>query len=102
MAKFIKIDGVFHEAPGHAALWRHFGLSYASWLVLPRVLMHEMPDDWQARMAQLLAEVEREFPNQPDIDYSVSCSVGGKFVKIPDWVAYRYPDTDTINSWRAA
>lgn len=39
--------------PGYDALWGWFGLSRASFLVLPRVLMHEMPDDWQLRMAAL-------------------------------------------------
>lgn len=32
---------------GENALWLWFGLSRASWLTLPRVLMHEMPDEWR-------------------------------------------------------
>lgn len=58
---------------GYDALWNWFGLSRSSWLTLPRVLMHEMPDDWQRKMAKLLEEydeywdgdkcAEKGFPN---------------------------------------
>ncbi|MEA2935040.1 MAG: hypothetical protein QOD74_1686, partial [Variibacter sp.] len=35
---------------GWEALSRWFGLSRASFAVLPRVLMQQMPDEWQGRM----------------------------------------------------
>jgi len=41
---------------GYDKLWSWFGLSYASFLTLPRVMMHEMPDEWQGKMADLLEE----------------------------------------------
>lgn len=41
---------------GFERLWAWFGLSRASWLTLPRCMMHEMPDDWQAKMAALLEQ----------------------------------------------
>ena len=31
------------DAPGRNKLWQYFGLSYATWLTLPRVLLHAMP-----------------------------------------------------------
>lgn len=40
-------------------LW--FGLSYASFCVLPRVLMKEMPAGWQDRMAKLLWEFDQAY-----------------------------------------
>lgn len=70
-----------------------FGLSYASWLTLPRVLMHEMPEEWQDRMADLLDEYHEEFPNQPDLGTRVQVTTHGRLVKTPDWlVNYRHPD----------
>lgn len=37
------------EQTGKEKLWQWFSLSYAAWLTLPRVLMHEMPDEWQRK-----------------------------------------------------
>lgn len=42
-------------------LVRH-GLSYASWLTLPRVLMQAMPDEWQER-----AGVQRGVPQHAEL-----------------------------------
>lgn len=76
-----------HEAQsGYARLWGWFGLSRASFLTLPRVLMHEMPDDWQKRMAVLLEEYGETFPNQPDIGTRVQCLRGTKLAKFPEWI----------------
>lgn len=78
---------------GADALWEWFGLSYASWLTIPRVLMHEMPDKWQGKMAALLREYDEAFPNQPDIGTQVRVTtVKGKLIKTPEWlINYRYP-----------
>lgn len=88
------------DRPGHDALWQWFGLGRASWLTLPRVLMHEMPDEWQGRMAQLLSEMEAAFPHAPELDTMVSLRQAGKFKAAPDWLAYRHPDADTIARFR--
>ncbi len=37
-------------------LW--FGLSYAAFLVMPRVAMMQMPEDWQEKMAELLNQYD--------------------------------------------
>ena len=47
---------------GYEALWLWFGLSRSAFATLPRVLMHEMPDDWQADMARLLNQFDEVFP----------------------------------------
>lgn len=95
-------DGVWREPPGYAALWLWFGLSYAAWLTMPRVLMHEMPDDWQQRMADLLREYDDHW-NLPDCGItSVRLRRNGKFVPMPGWIAYRHPDKATINAFRAS
>jgi hypothetical protein len=86
---------------GHARLWGWFGLSRASFLTLPRVMMHAMPDEWQGRMAALLEEYDAAFPNQPDIGTTVRATRGGKIVPMPDvFTNYRRPDLGIIDSMR--
>ena len=87
---------------GFDELWLWFGLSRASWLTLPRVLMHAMPDEWQGKMAALLSEYDRTFPNQPDMGARVQVTtVGGKLTKTPDWLLeYRHPDNAKIDELR--
>lgn len=88
---------------GLDALWCWFGLSYASWLALPRVLMHEMPDEWQAKMAELLREFESEFHGASKLPSSKVMAVDerGKFARWPSEVLnYRRPDRDFIARMR--
>ncbi|MBQ0398077.1 hypothetical protein AB6H26_19995 [Providencia hangzhouensis] len=80
-------------------LWDWFGLSYASFLTVPRVLMHEMPAEWQDKMAALLHEYDETFDTSSVVD-SVSV-VGrdsdGKLAKLPDYILnYRHPDREEI------
>jgi hypothetical protein len=85
--------------PGYDALWGWFGLSYASFLTLPRVLMHEMHDEWQADMARLLHEYYAAFPNQPPVSTVVNIKRrrNNRFMKTPEWlVNYRHPDREMI------
>lgn len=87
------------EDDGYQRLWLWFGLSRASFLTLPRVLMHAMTDDWQGRMAALLEDYYKQFPAGAgvDCDAKVIASKNGRFVKWPDWVLnYRHPDRAAI------
>lgn len=90
------------KGDGYDTLWGWFGLSYASFLTLPRVLMHEMPDEWQSKMAALLDEYREVFPNQPDIGSRVQITnLSGKFIACPDWLKnYRHPDLEAIEQLR--
>jgi hypothetical protein len=83
---------------GHQRLWGWFGLSYASFLTLPRVLMHEIPDEWQSKMADLLYEYDDAFPNRNHLPSArVQATRDRKLVKWPGWLLrYRYPDRDEI------
>lgn len=86
---------------GHEALWAWFSLSYASWLTLPRVLMHEMPDEWQARMAGLLKEYDKAWNNLPALGTRVQVTKGSKLVPTPEWVKnYRHPIRSEIERLR--
>jgi hypothetical protein len=85
------------DQPGYNALWGWFGLSYATFLTLPRVLMHEMPDEWQGRMAKLLEEFTEEFPNTLAGQTQVRRTKGAW----PAWLLnYRHPDRSAIEQAR--
>jgi hypothetical protein len=90
------------STPGYDALWGWFGLSYSSYLVIPRVLLHEMPDEWQGKMAKLLQQYDEMFPNQPNIGTRVQITQNGKLIKTPDWlIKYRHPDYEAIKKLKA-
>jgi hypothetical protein len=90
------------DLPGEDALWTWFSLSYASWLTLPRVLMHAMPDEWQGKMAALLEEYDERFCTwKENLGTRVQVTNGGKIAKTPRWlVEYRHPDKSKIDSLR--
>lgn len=87
---------------GYDELWLWFSLSYASWLTLPRVLMHEMPDEWQMKMAMLLREWDETWIDTgTDATPIVSLKKGGKFIKVPEWIKnYRHPDKKMIEGFK--
>lgn len=90
------------DKEGYDALWLWFGLSRASWLTLPRALMHQMPDDWQGRMAALLREWDEAHRTE---DMPSPCVHGkapnGRYVRWPEWVTnYRHPNIVAINEHR--
>lgn len=89
--------------PGYDRLWAWFGLGRASFTVLPRVMMHDMPDDWQGRMAELLEQWCATWRNQPDISVYVQVRQGNRFIKAPDWLLnYRHPDRQQLAAMRGA
>lgn len=95
-------EGVWMSPPGHEALWNWFGLSRASWLAMPRVLMHEMPDEWQAKMAELLHEWDATWDTDDCPTPRVQAEVDGQLAKWPEWLLqYRHPDLDIIEAHRA-
>ena len=74
-----------------------FGLSYASWLTMPRVLMEAMPQEWQTKMANLLFEYDNAIKNPPDLGTRVQITKDGKLVKTPEWlINYRHPDREKV------
>lgn len=88
---------------GYQKLWEWFSLSYASFLVMPRVLMHAMPDEWQDKMTVLLDEYDNTFPNMPDIGTRVQATKRGKLIKWPSWVLnYRHPEYEEIQALRGS
>lgn len=85
------------DRPGYEKLWGWFGLSYASFLTLPRVFMHEMSDEWQSKMADLLEEFDETFDLTDLPSPSVSAKGGNRFTSWPGWLLnYRYPVCEEI------
>ncbi|MFT0676807.1 hypothetical protein [Pseudomonas aeruginosa] len=89
------------NTPGYDQLWGWFGLSRSAYAVLPRVMMHAMPDDWQARFAELMDEWDEHWPNQPDITAHVQIKQNNRFISTPPWLLnYRHPDHNQLNAMR--
>jgi hypothetical protein len=90
------------EGEGRSRLWGWFGLDRASFAVMPRVLMHAMPDDWQWKMAALLEEFEDTFPGLHDLpNATIVAKRGNKFTRWPSWLLnYRRPSPENIDAAR--
>ena len=83
------------------AVHNWFGLTYASYLTLPRSLMDAMPGDWQRRMVDCLEEMQDHYDSRrPEVNlrYTVHArDERGRFVKDP-LASYRRPDKALIES----
>lgn len=87
--------------PGYDALWQWFCLDRSSWLTMPRIMLHEMPDDWQAKMAELLHEWDDTWNSDNMPTPYVTARAGNKFTRWPDWLLnYRRPDMNEIKKLR--
>lgn len=98
------------------AIHRHFGLSYANYLVLPRTLLQSMPDEWQARFVDLLKTLEEAFEHVPQAEaYKVEAAtehivneMGHDLLEeagiTQDWYDEPVPEDlgpSDLNEWRA-
>lgn len=76
-----------------------FGLTYASWVAIPRLVLQEMPLDWQARFVALMSEGfdtllvnangRTLMPLPEGIEIKVRDGSTGRFVKPREWNNYR-------------
>ena len=80
------------ENKGYDALQTWWGLSYAQYLTIPRSVMQAMPDEWQAKMAALLEELDETLEWRPKEGcYWVKLKDDkGKYMEDPLY-NYRYP-----------
>jgi hypothetical protein len=87
---------------GYDKLWDWFGLSRASWLTMPRIMMHEMPDEWQEKMADLCNEWDQTWDSSEMPSPMVSAKAdNGKFTRWPSWVLnYRHPNINEADKLR--
>lgn len=70
---------IYCEDPVHG----FFGLTYSSYLVLPRTLLQSAPVPWQKEFVRLLHELEQMFPGMGEGSYWVRKQEGGKFIEDP-------------------
>lgn len=91
------------NTPGHDRLWLWFGLSRASWITIPRVLAHQMPDEWQDKMSALLEEYDQTWTNWPDgIGTRVQLTDFGRLTRCYNWLLnYRSPSIGDINDLKS-
>lgn len=96
-------EGEELQLTGKQELHAWFGLTRSSFLTIPRSFMQEMPDDWQMKMAKLLAEYDATF-DQSKVEIDGVFVMGrkdGKNCKMPEWITnYRHPDRALINSMK--
>jgi hypothetical protein len=89
--------------PGRDDLQAVFGGRFSSYLVLPRTLLLEMPDEWQGRFAACIAELDRTFHKPqalPGSAYVVRFRDGeGNYLRDP-LVNHHTPDRAFIDSLR--
>ncbi|WP_175795957.1 hypothetical protein [Burkholderia anthina] len=79
------------ESYWHGSMHEWFGLTYASYLVIPRTLLQGMPEEWQAKFAALLDECRETYDSSRIADnYRVNLVDGGRFVRDP-LRDYRHP-----------
>lgn len=64
------------------AIHSWFGLSYASYLVLPRSVLQSMPDAWQAKFVELLNDIPKSLHVDDLPNYQVNAvDANGRFIK---------------------
>lgn len=86
-----------YKESGHNKLWGWFSLSYASFCVMPRVMRHAMPDNWQSKMADLLKEWDDTWTNQLNLGTRINATKNGKLTKWPsEFLNYRHPDKEFL------
>ena len=86
---------------GYDRLWGWFGLTRAAWLTMPRVMMHEMPDEWQSKMTDLLEEWDQTWDSSDMPKPHVTGKQHNKFTKWPSWLlSYRHPDKIALSEMR--
>ena len=77
--EFTQADHDLFDTPIHD--W--FGLTYCSYLTIPRTILQSMPIEWQRRFVKCLEEAEDMFGDQNNLDYTVNAREGRRFVKDP-------------------
>nr|DAH84899.1 MAG TPA: hypothetical protein [Caudoviricetes sp.] len=78
-----------------------FGLSHATFLVMPRVAMMQMPIEWQEKMSELLHQYDETIDTGAFGVHSCFVTAKGdnnKFMKMPEELLnYRHPSKETIS-----
>lgn len=80
-------------------IWSWFGLSYCSYMVIPRAVLCSMPVEWQKKMVDLINQVPKTLDWPEDDDYTVQLrDERGRF-KTDPLANYKY-QTDVVRKER--
>lgn len=78
-----------------------FGLSYAAFVVMPRVAMMQLPKEWQEKMSELLHQYDETVNTAAFGVHSCFVTVkdeSNKFMKMPEQlINYRHPSKETVS-----
>jgi hypothetical protein len=89
--RYIRRNGAINTA---------FGLTYASFLVVPRTFLMDMPTEWQDKFTKLMEEYNEKVENiEPENEFSMNVTFkkDGKFCKTPEvFTSYRHPEHEDI------
>lgn len=89
-----------HDSRKDLQLW--FGLSHASFCVMPRVFMEAMPKEWQEKIAELLFEYDDTIKTNAcgiHSSFVTAKDANNRFMKMPeDILNYRHPHPDFLAS----
>ena len=73
-----------------SAINEAFGLSYANYLVIPRLALESMPEAWQRRFVAMIEDVQERYDFEPPRGYRVHATdKRGRFVR-DEWSDYRH------------
>jgi hypothetical protein len=85
-----QVGGVWHDDYSGGPIWDWFGLSYSSYVVLPRRALCSLPIEWQERFVALMDEAQSLLPPEAtEGEYMVRKRIGGRFVADPN-VPYKH------------
>jgi len=76
---------------------KSFGLTKASFLVIPRTVLMDMPTEWQNRMVDLIDELNdaTQWENDVNVNLYVTARAKNGFAKMPRWLSdYKHPGND--------
>lgn len=74
----------------HGPVWNAFGLTRASYHVVPRRTLQSMPIEWQERYVALMQEMNEVLPDEAvDANWVVTLRIKGRFSHDPG-VSYRH------------
>ena len=92
--RYARRDGPINEA---------FGITYASFLVLPRTFLMDMPLEWQKQFTKLIEQYNESICDlSPEYEYNINVNFknAGKFCKIPQvYINYRHPKHMDVCNW---
>ena len=85
---------IVNKTPIHDA----FGLTYASWFIVPRIILEAMPVEWQEKFVNLISELNDTYDWEPEAVMQIMFREKGKFASTPEcFTNYRHPNYEWLD-----